>query len=482
MARRIVALDISTQTLKAAVLESSLRQRRVLNVCQRSRDAERPLAEQLGEFRTEHALLADTVLTGLPGDAVSFRILTLPFTRARQLEQTVPSELASQLPFELKALVVDFHVIQQAPEGTTVLAVAAPKTTLTEHLATLSEAGFDPSRVSLAPLAPLALLTAARAELSGATLLLNIEANRTDVTLLHNGVVTGLRTLSIGLNHESGFSTFLRELRWTLLVLGSPTPTLPERVFLCGEGSRLSQLCTELRQALAIAIVPFNELKLPAMPESLQAEQGTYAVCLGLVLQEALGLTTPTVNLRQGAFVHQGQQTAVRQELSRLGWLAAGVAAAAGLTFALEMHGLNARYDSLRHEIRRVFAATLPEVHTIVNEKVQLQDAVETFRSRQRVLRGAAVGSPLEFLRQLSAALPAQIRLDLDEWTFDTDAIHLQGSTNSFDTVEVIKTTVTSLGLFRDVQLKDVKTTAGGKKVSFSLHLLLASQKTERER
>jgi hypothetical protein len=85
-------------------------------------------------------------------------------------------------------------------------------------------------------------------------------------------------------------------------------------------------------------------------------------------------------------------------------------------------------------------------------------------------------------LRQLSTALPAQIRLDLDEWTFDTDAIHLQGSTTSFDTAEVIKTTVASLDLFRDVQLKDVKTTAGGKKVSFSLHLLLGSQKTERER
>jgi general secretion pathway protein L len=137
-------------------------------------------------------------------------MLTLPFTRARQLEQTVPFELASQLPLELDTLVVDFHIVQQTPEGTTVLAVATPKITLTEHLATLSEAGFDPTRIGLAPLAPLAMLTAARAELSGATLLLHIEANRTDLVFLHNGMLSGLRTLSIGLNHASEFLTFLR--------------------------------------------------------------------------------------------------------------------------------------------------------------------------------------------------------------------------------------------------------------------------------
>src|SRR5215831_7752863 len=130
MARRIVALDIGSQTLKAAVIESSLRQRRVINLCQRQRDPERPLIDQLQEFRTENALFADTVLSCLPGDAVSFRILTLPFTHSRQLEQTVPFELASQIPFDLDSLVVDFSVLQQTPAGATTLAVAVPKTTL----------------------------------------------------------------------------------------------------------------------------------------------------------------------------------------------------------------------------------------------------------------------------------------------------------------------------------------------------------------
>jgi hypothetical protein len=51
MARRIIALDISSQMLRAAVIESSLRQQRVIDLCQRPREP--PLAEQL---RVSHKL------------------------------------------------------------------------------------------------------------------------------------------------------------------------------------------------------------------------------------------------------------------------------------------------------------------------------------------------------------------------------------------------------------------------------------------
>jgi hypothetical protein len=88
-----------------------------------------------------------------------------------------------------------------------------------------------------------------------------------------------------------------------------------------------------------------------------------------------------------------------------------------------------------------------------------------------------AAASPLEVLRQLSSALPEQISLDLEEWTLDEESARLRGTTTSFDAAETIKTAVTGLGMFREVQLKDVKTTAGGKKVSFALQMLFAQEK-----
>jgi len=55
---------------------------------------------------------------------VTHRLLSLPFARSRQLEQTVPFELESQIPFALEQMLVDFQTVQRTETGVTVLAVA----------------------------------------------------------------------------------------------------------------------------------------------------------------------------------------------------------------------------------------------------------------------------------------------------------------------------------------------------------------------
>jgi len=475
MARRILTLDLGAHTLKAVMIENTLRGCRVLGGFRQPRDLQLPLAEQVRKFCEAHDLRGDTVLSCLPGDAVTHRFLTLPFARARQLEQTVPFELESQIPFGLEEVLMDFHLTERTADGGTVLAVAVPRTTLTEHLDTLAAAGLDPAMVGLAPLAPLPLLHLAGGERTGVEALLDIGETRSSVVLLRDGKLNGLRTVSIGLNRTGGFKAFLRELRWTLLALGEHELSFPTRFFLCGGGASLPQLSEALAQAFAVEVVPFQHLTLSSVPPELRGEQGIFAACLGLGLSEALGLSAPEINLRRGEFAHQGQRAALRREMTRLGWLAAGVALVAGLAFALEVHRLNARYEALRQEIRHVFTSALPEARTIVSEKAQLQDAVTDLQGRQRVIAGTAT-APLELLRQLSSALPEQVKLDLDEWTFDEESVRLRGTTASFDAAETIKTAATGLGMFREVQLKDVKTTAGGKKVSFTLQMLFTQE------
>jgi general secretion pathway protein L len=230
-------------------------------------------------------------------------------------------------------------------------------------------------------------------------------------------------------------------------------------------------LRSEIERTFAVEVVPLQHLALSPIAESQQEDLAVFATCLGMGLHEALRGTTPMVNLRQGEFAPQRHNESVRHESRRLGWLAVGVAAAAGLVFLLDLYRLNLHYQALRQETRRVFVAALPDTQTIVNEKAQLADAVEVLQRRQRLLLGSATGSPLDVLRHLSAVVPEQVTLDLEAWTFDEDAIRLQGTTTSFEAAEAIKTAVMSLGLFREAQLKDVKTVAGSKKVAFGLQL-----------
>lgn len=477
MARRILALDLGGHTLKAALIERTLGGCRVLGLFSRRRDAARPLGEQVRELcAAAPNLRGETVLSCLPGDAVTYRVLSFPFTRSRQLSQAVPFELESQLPLGLEEMVVDFQVLQPTADGVSVLAVAVPKLTLTEHLEALAGAGLDPVVVGLAPLAPLSLLNVAGVAMGGLVALLDIGEDRASVVLLHDGVPRGLRTLSVDMSHAGGFDAFMQELRWTLLALSGDEAVLPSRLFVCGGGARSTRLRDELAGTLGADIVPFQQLVLPPVPEQYREEQGMFATCLGLGLREALGVATSGINLRRGAFAHQGQRDVLHRDLRRLGWIAAGVVAAAGLTLTLEMYRLHSRYEALRQEIRRVFTTTLPDVQTIVSEKTQLQDAVATLQTRRRLGTGATGRSPLEVLRQFSAALPPQIRLDVDEWTFDESAVRLRGTTDSFDAAETIKTAAAGLGVFREIQLKDVKTVAGNKKVSFALQMLFGEE------
>ena len=85
MPQRVLALDITDADIKAAVLETSFRDFRVAGFY---RDALSPAngtrEEQLRRFLERHSLAGDTVLTGLPGDRVTWRTFFLPFRDRKQ--------------------------------------------------------------------------------------------------------------------------------------------------------------------------------------------------------------------------------------------------------------------------------------------------------------------------------------------------------------------------------------------------------------
>src|SRR3954467_7247317 len=159
MPNRTLALEVSASMVRAALVESTLRSQRVLGFYASPRGAAGDLAADLRAFVATHELRWDEVLSAVPGDAVTQRILTLPFRDRKRLDQTVPFELETHLPFELDDTVVDYQVLADAPDGAAlVLATATSKATVRAHLEALAGAGMDPRVVDLAPLAALNIL------------------------------------------------------------------------------------------------------------------------------------------------------------------------------------------------------------------------------------------------------------------------------------------------------------------------------------
>ncbi|MGH7818447.1 MAG: type II secretion system protein GspL, partial [Candidatus Binatia bacterium] len=155
MPNRILALDLHGAQLVAVMVETSFRSYQIVGHHAEPRDPSRPFAEQVRAFVSSQPMGADMVLSALPGSSAAYRILDLPFRDWRRLQQTVPFELESQVPFAIDDSIVDFQVLSKTDRGTRVFAALVPKARVAEHLSLLAEVGLDPAVIDFAPLSTL---------------------------------------------------------------------------------------------------------------------------------------------------------------------------------------------------------------------------------------------------------------------------------------------------------------------------------------
>ncbi len=471
MPNHTLALDVGPTTLRAALVERTLRTQRVLGLYAHPRSPGGDLGGDVRALAAAHGIAWDEVVTALPGDAVTHRILTLPFHDRKRLDQTVPFELESHLPFELDDTVVDFQVLGTGDDGNShVLAVSAPKTAVREHLATLAAAGLDPRLVDLGSLASLNVVRAAAAGRGGRIAFVALDGARTTVALLADGRLLGLRVLSHGVG-GGDLERCLRELRWSLLALADGEPLAA--LWVGGDAVETPGALAAVGRALGTTPQSLESVVVPAVPVTLRAKQASFATPLGLALREIGDAAPFGIDLRRGEFTYHREREALWRGLGRAGVLAAVAIVLMVASFALDARRLVAERDGVRAEVRALFSATLPGVRTIVNEKAQLQAELTALEKQRRLYGGLAPSAPraIDCLRAVTAAVPSDVPLDVEELSLDGETLRLRGSTRTYEGVEAVKRGLAARPEFRDVEAKDVRASVDGERVDFRLSL-----------
>jgi general secretion pathway protein L len=493
MPQRVLALEIDAHELKGAVIETTFRDYRVVGFYREDVAADADVAAQVRSLIERHKVQPGTVLSSISGDLVAFRTFFLPFRDRKRLDQTVPFELESQVPFGLDEVVVDYHVLRRDRSGTTVLAALVQRKDLQEHLALLGGAGLDPKVVDLAPLAALNVLTLLGAELPGSFAYVDANLRRTVVALYRGRQLVGLRTLTpaipaaadeveataSGNGHaDTGgalVTALVGEIRWTLLALnGGPIESdLP--CLLAGGGLLCDQIGHELTRRVGVAVRRLAGSGLRNVPPALQAEVETFAAPLGLALREIAPNGAVGVNFRRGEFAYHRGQDELRQAVWRAGALAALVVALVIVNTYMSYQQQAGRLNALQAQIHDVFVQTLPNVHRVVDERAQLKSEIEAAQKHLQILGGLAPVSgvtAIDVLRTITAAIPDTIKIDTDEYIMDPEAVRIKAKTDSFEAVDTIKQQLLNTHYFGDVQVKEVKNAPDGK-VDFRLVLAL---------
>jgi len=472
MPNRTLALDVGGATLRAVLVERTLRSQRILGFYAAPRSSD--LAADVRTLVTTHGLRWDEVVSALPGDAVTHRLLTLPFADRKRLDQTVPFELESQLPFELDDAVIDYQVLGREGEGAVVLAAFAPKAAVREHLEALAAAGLDPRALDLAPLAAVNLLRLANGGDGGPRALVALDHDRATVAVLEDGRLRGLRALSHGAGSNGDLEAVTRDVRWSLLALAGDAALESLALWLGGDAADRPDVAPALQRALGITPQPVATLQLAGVPITSRRDQAAFAAPLGLALRDDTDALR--LDFRRGEFVYHREREALWRNLAAAGILAVLALLLMVTSAVLEGQRLAARRDQLHSDIRAIFTAALPNVHTIVNEKAQLTTEIAALEKQRLQYGGLAPSAPraIDLLKAITLAVPGDIQLDLEELALDGESLRLRGSTRAYEGVEAVKRGLAARPEFRDVQAKDVRASVDGQRVDFRLQLTLA--------
>jgi general secretion pathway protein L len=499
MPQRILALELDSHELKAAVVETTFRDYRVAGFYREALgNGHGSTAEQLRHFLQQHGLEGATVLSSLPGDLVSLRTFFLPFRDRKKLDQTVPFELESQVPFGLDDIIIDYQVLQRDKSGCSVLAALVQRQDLEQHLALLHDAGLDPKVVDLAPLATLNVITALGKEIPETCAYVGGSPRRVTVALLRNRQLVGLRTLvptttpeprdaeaaAAGNGHppatEALAAAIVSEVRWTLLALnGAP---LDEQMpcLVAGDGLEFDQVAHQLT-ALDCAVVRLDRAPLRNVAEDLRPEIDRFTAPLGLALREVAPADAYGINFRQGEFAYHRGQDELRRAVLRSSVLAVIALVMFVVSTYMGYAEMQRRLDLVQGKIHNVFRQTLPDMKAVKDERATLQAEIDAAQKKLQMLGGIApLGgvTAVDVMRTIATAIPDNLKIDIDEYTMDTEGVRIKAKTDSFETADGIKQRLLATHYFGDVQVKDIKAAPDGS-VDFRVLLGLNKEGTK---
>ena len=100
---RVLGLDLGSHTVKAVLLETTLRGFQVKSYVTAPvpTEGERPARFEaaLSQLLAQGPLAADSVVVAVPGVSMATHSLALPFSDVKKVEAALSGEVADQLPF-----------------------------------------------------------------------------------------------------------------------------------------------------------------------------------------------------------------------------------------------------------------------------------------------------------------------------------------------------------------------------------------------
>ncbi len=138
----------------------------------------------------------------------------------------------------------------------------------------------------------------------------------------------------------------------------------------------------------------------------------------------------------------------------------------------MEIRSLENQAAAMDGQAASIFKETFPEITTIVNPYMQMkiqvrQSSEESGRSSNMENRFAAGNKITDLLFELSSRIPDTIDIEISRLVFNDGRMVLSGNTDTYDSVDKMKTAIESSPLFTDVKISNAAADKNEKRIRF---------------
>lgn len=413
---------------------------------------------------------ADSVAVAVDGDQCFIQRITIPATAQKRLEEVLPFEIEGQIPVDIDELVFDHRSLRRkASSDPVVVMTAAARIDSVRARIDLVKGALSrqPDRVSCGPLA-LANLASVVSPLRGPGpfALVDLGAERTEVTVLAQGEAVFVRTLSQGVSGlPATAGSLASELRQTLLSASMTVGEDLQAAYLVGGGASATGAAEYLAYEAGVPMTPLPPLEL----EGVTPEQAERLPRFAKALALALGASgrARDLNLRQGPLAFQRGFGFLKEKLPVLSGLGAAIAISFVFSNWAQMRALEREHELLSSQLSAVSKEVLGE------EVTEAEAAGEALNKAQATEEADPMPTVdgFDIIVELSKVIPTSMVHDIEEFDMQRGKVKITGVVGSTADAQSIATEIGKHPCVKDPKIAKITQQVGSEKQKYVLEL-----------
>jgi type II secretory pathway component PulL len=441
------------------------------------------LAETLFAISKEMDLKDCVCAMSVPSDRFFYRNVSVPFSETKKIQQMLPYELESEIPFSVDNLLIDFNKVPlPGKEGDTRIIAAGIETErLKNILDAVESCGIAPQ--VLFPVGYSMSAWLCSKDFPDETFLFtDFDGEICSLYLMISGELSLIRSFHLPPGQANSAIHLWGHIQRSIAGFESLFETKISPATIVINGFQDEKFPKQLETVSSVSVKTL-QVQLPDTcepPEGDAKKVFSPLPCYNGALSCALYMLDgfKGMNFRKGPLAARNQLLEYRERLIR-------TAVIAGIVFVVWIAGgvignfmTQRKVDRIDARIKTVFTETFPDIKVIVNAVHQMGAEIET-------LKKAAYGSKdtasqvrsIDLLRDISRNIPSNLDVIFTKYRLSEDGIYIEGTTSSFDEVEVIKTKLESI---EDVVSVSTPTnTRDGSRIRFKMRIETSREESQ---